>query len=224
MSIRDWPIQERPREKLLKQGAHSLSDAELLAILLGGGVLGKNALTLAREMLQKHQSLRALFSASFNQFKEQPGLGLAKYAQLQAALEVGKRHFNESLDRKNILKSSEDTERFLISQLREHPQEVFACLFLDNAYRIIQFEKLFTGTINFTSVYPREIVRRALHHNAAAVIFAHNHPSGISEPSKADQRMTECLISALNLIDVKVLDHIVIGDREASSFSKLGLL
>ncbi len=224
MSIRHWPIEERPREKLAKLGAKALSNAELLAILLGGGSVGKNALTLAYEMLQRHKALRTLFSANLECFSRQAGLGLAKYAQLQAALEIGKRHLQESLERNTVLQCPQDTEHFLRAHLREYPNEVFACLFLDNAYRVIHFEKLFQGTINKTSVHPREVVRRALHHNAAAVIFAHNHPSGLTLPSESDKKITACLVEALKLVDVSVLDHFIVGDSGISSFKSLGLL
>jgi DNA repair protein RadC len=224
MSIRHWPLAERPREKLLKLGAHALSDVELLAILLGRGTQGQDALSLARGMLVKHKGLRLLFSAGFEDFCMQRGLGLAKYAQLQAALEIAKRHLQENLDRKDVLSCADDTERFLIAKLRDYQQEVFACLFLDNAHRIIHFEVLFHGTINTTNVHPREIIRRALHHNAAAVILAHNHPSGIAEPSLADKAMTTALVEALRLIDVRVLDHIIVGDNQTTSFVNLGLL
>lgn len=224
MKITEWPLQERPREKLLHQGAQALSNAELLAILLRNGTRGKNVLSLARDLLQQHESLKNLFSLSFNQFSKKAGLGMAKYAQLHAALEIGKRCLQETMERKHKLRSAKDTEQFLIANLSEHQQEVFACLFLDNKHRIIRFEKLFHGTINTTSVHPREIVRRALYHNAAAIIFAHNHPSGIASPSLADEQMTSCLVAALKLIDVTVLDHFIVGDNKISSFMKMGLL
>ena len=224
MKIQHWPIQERPRERLLKQGAAALSNAELLAILLRNGTRGKDSVSLARELLNQHQHLKNLFSLSFENFSQKPGLGLAKYAQLQAALEIGKRYLQEGVEHAASLHCGEDTQRYLMAELRNHPHEVFACLFLDNAHRLIRFEKLFHGTINTTTVHPREIIRRALYHNAASVIFAHNHPSGIAKPSPADIRLTQSLSETLKFIDVRVLDHFIIGAKEVCSFVELGLM
>ncbi|HHH89599.1 MAG TPA: JAB domain-containing protein [Aliiroseovarius sp.] len=222
MPITDWPKDERPREKLLNRGAAALSDAELLAIFLRTGIPGRSAVDLARDLLREFGSLRALLGAPRERFCRQPGLGPAKYAQLQAVLEMGKRHLRAGLARDAALTDPAATRRYLRARLRDHVFEVFACLFLDNRHRVIRFEELFRGTIDGASVHPREVVRRTLEHNAAAVIFAHNHPSGVAEPSEADRRLTRRLQEALSLIDVRVLDHIVIGDGEAVAFSERG--
>jgi len=224
MKIADWPATERPREKLMEKGPASLSDAELLAIFLRTGVNGKTAVDVGRDLLTEFTSLRALVDASHTDICNVRGLGTAKYVQLKAALELGRRYLEEGLKRQAPLKSPEMTRHYLISRLRAHPHEVFACLFLDNRHRIIAFEELFTGTIDGASVYPREVVKRTLFHNAAALIFAHNHPSGIAEPSQADKSITRRLVDALSLIDVRVLDHFVIGDQEAVSFAERGLI
>ncbi|UCE89802.1 MAG: DNA repair protein RadC [Pseudomonadota bacterium] len=224
MAITDWPAAERPREKLLDKGATSLSDAELLAIFLRTGTRGRTAVDVAREALTEFGGLRALLGAPHGQFCAHRGLGTAKYAQLQAALEMARRHLAESLARGEALTDPGATRAFLTAQLRDHTYEVFACVFLDNRHQVIRFEQLFRGTINGTSVYPREVVARALQLNAAAVIFAHNHPSGVAEPSQADRQLTERLKSALGLVDIRVLDHFVIGDGEALSFAERGLL
>ncbi|NOX76032.1 MAG: JAB domain-containing protein [Gammaproteobacteria bacterium] len=224
MAITDWPKHERPREKLLQRGAAALSDAELLAIFLRTGVPGKTAVDLARDLLGRFGSLRALLSADLKQFCEGQGLGEAKYAQLQATVEMARRHLFETLQRGTSLSSAEDTRDFLRTRLRDLPSEVFACLFLDSRHRVIAFEELFFGTINGASVHPREVVRKAISHNAAAVIFAHNHPSGIAEPSEADRSITRTLVDALSLVDVRVLDHLVVGDGEPVSFAERGLI
>lgn len=196
MGIKDWPADERPREKLLDHGANTLSDAELLAIFLRTGLPGKSAVDLAQELLEDFGSLRALMQADCATFTQVKGLGNAKYAQLQAVLEMARRHTFEELDRGDVLTSPEATRAYLSNQLRHYPHEVFACLFLDNQHHILKYEELFTGTIDGASVYPREVVKKALQHNAAAVIFAHNHPSGISEPSQADKLITDKLKQA----------------------------
>lgn len=224
MAITDWPREERPREKLLQRGAAALSDAELLAIFLRTGVPGKTAVDLARELLNRFGSLRALLNADLKQFCEGEGLGAAKFAQLQATVEMARRHFSEILQRGSALENPEQTRDFLISRLRDYSFEVFSCLYLDNRHRVIQFEELFRGTINGASVYPREVVKKALGHNAAAVIFAHNHPSGVAEPSAADRRITQQLSDALALVDVRVLDHVVVGDGTTISFAERGLM
>jgi DNA repair protein RadC len=224
MSIRDWPDTERPREKLLHRGAEALSDAELLAIFLRTGVSGQSAVDLARNLIREHGSLRRLLEADQARFCETPGLGPVKYVQLQAVLELGRRFLEETLQRGDALKSVVDTRRYLITKLRHQPHEVFACLFLDNRNRVISFEELFHGTIDGASVHPRQVVKRALHHNAAALIFAHNHPSGIAEPSRADEQITLRLKEALALIDVRVLDHFIVGDGQILSFAERGLL
>jgi DNA repair protein RadC len=224
MAITDWPEDERPREKLLARGAGALSDAELLAIFLRTGTRGKSAVDLARELLARYGGLRALLQANEQQFCAANGLGQAKYAQLQAVLEMARRHLWETLQRGDALANPADTERYLTARLREYPFEVFACLYLDNRHRVVQFEELFRGTIDGASVHPREVVRRALHHNAAAVIFAHNHPSGVAEPSRSDEALTQRLKDALALVEIRVLDHLVIGDGRAVSFAARGLL
>jgi len=223
-TIRDWPEGERPREKLLAKGPQALSDAELLAIFLRTGVQGKTAVDLARELLSRFGSLRALLDADLRRFTECKGLGTAKYVQLQAVLEMARRHLQESLNRGDALTSPEKTRLFLLRQLRDHPYEVFAALFLDTRHRLIAYEPLFRGTVDGASVYPREVVRRALTLNAAAIIFAHNHPSGVATPSAADRAITERLVDALALFDIRVLDHLVIGDNEIFSFAEHGWL
>jgi DNA repair protein RadC len=224
MPITDWPEAERPREKLLALGPGALSDAELLAIFLRTGVPGQTAVELARTLISQYGSLRALFQADATRFCATRGLGSAKYAQLHAALELTRRQLRERLGHSQAITNPADTERYLTARLRDYPYEVFACLFLDTRHRIIDYEELFRGTIDGASVHPREVVRRALQHNAAAVIFAHNHPSGVAEPSQADQRLTRRLAQALGLIDVRVLDHFVIGDRAAVSFAQRGMI
>lgn len=224
MGIKDWAADDRPREKLLMRGPDALTDAELLAIFLRTGTHGKSAVDLARELLSSFGSLKALLSADQARFCQANGLGQAKYAQLQAVLEMAKRHFKEALQRGDALSSPDVTRAFLSAQLRGYNFEVFACLFLDNQNRVIQFSELFRGTIDAASVFPREVAKQALHHNAAAVIFAHNHPSGVCEPSQADKAITQKLKQALALFDIRTLDHFIIGDGEPYSFAEHGLL
>jgi DNA repair protein RadC len=224
MSIRDWPDDERPREKLLRRGAAALSDAELLAIFLRTGVPGRSAVDLARDLLTQYGGLRCLLEADQATFCQGLGLGPAKYVQLQAILEMSRRYLEATLQRDGVLQGVADTRRYLTAKLRHEPHEVFACLFLDNRHRIIFFEELFQGTIDGASVHPRQVVKRALYHNAAAIILAHNHPSGIAEPSRADEQITSRLKEALSLIDVRVLDHFIIGDGQIFSFAERGLL
>ena len=224
MAIKDWPADDRPREKLLKRGPSALTDAELLAIFLRTGTQGKSAVDLARELLDNFGSLKALLSADQHRFCQAHGLGDAKYAQLQAVMEMARRHFKESLQRGDALSSPDITRAYLSAQLRGYSYEVFACLFLDNQNRVIQLTELFRGTIDAASVYPREVAKQALHHNAAAVIFAHNHPSGIAEPSPADKHITDKLKQGLALFDIRVLDHFIIGDGEPYSFAEHGLI
>jgi DNA repair protein RadC len=222
MAIRDWPASERPREKLLEKGADSLSEAELLAIFLRTGVKGKSAVDLARQMLSHFGGLRALLNASQEEFCAMPGMGPAKYAQLQATLAMARRHLGKALERGKPLTDPVATRKYLQARFRDLPHEVFACLYLDNRHRVIAFEDLFRGTIDGASVHPREVVRAALKHNAAALIFAHNHPSGVAEPSDADRRLTRRLADALALVDIRVLDHFVVGDGEVVSFAERG--
>jgi len=224
LRISEWPEDERPREKLLQKGAQQLSDAELLAIFLRTGVTGKTAVDLARELLLDFGSLRELMAASLERFSQARGLGVAKYTQLQASLEMSRRYLMEEMRRKDALTNPGLTRQFLVSQMRGYRHEVFGCLFLDNQHRVIQFLELFQGTIDGASVYPREVVRRALELNAAAVIFAHNHPSGITEPSDADRHITQRLKAALGTVDIRVLDHFIVGDGEGFSFAEHGLL
>ena len=223
MSITDWPADERPREKLIQRGAAALSDAELLAIFLRTGTQGKTAVDLARELLERYGSLRALLEEDADGFCANRGLGLAKFAQLQAVLEMAKRHLRERLRRGDAFTDPTGARQFLQQQLRHRDVEVFACLFLDTRHRLIEFSELFTGTIDGASVHPREVVKKALALNAAAVILAHNHPSGIAEPSVADQRITQRLKEALALVDVRVLDHIVVGD-DCVSMAERGMI
>jgi len=223
MAISQWPIDERPREKLLIKGADALSDAELLAIFLRTGCKGFTAVDLARQLLDNFGGLKPMLQASQADFCLHKGLGSAKYAQLQAVLEMAKRHLFEQLTRGDALCSPTQTRHYLAAQLAGFPHEVFACLFLDNRNRVICFEKMFYGTIDGASVYPREVVSMALKRNAAAVIFAHNHPSGVAEPSQADEQITQRLKEALALVDIRVLDHFVVGD-EVVSFAERGLL
>lgn len=224
MRILDWPAAERPREKLLERGATSLSDAELLAIFLRTGVAGCSAVDLARRLLVEFGSLRSLLEADLETFCLHRGLGPAKFAQLQAVLEMGRRHLAEDMDRGPALESPQAVRDFLKARLRHEPHEVFACLFMDNRHRMLEFEVLFHGSIDSASVYPRQIVKRALAHNAAALILAHNHPSGICEPSHSDRLLTRRISDALALIDVRVLDHFIVGDGEPQSMAELGML
>ncbi len=223
MAITDWPEDERPRERLLKQGAGALSDAELFAIFLRTGVAGRSAVDLARDLLAHFGGVRGLLNASRRDFTEAKGLGDAKFAQLQAVLELARRHFAEELAEGAVIDSPEATRRFLQAQLRDAAQEVFAVLFLDQRHRVLAFERLFFGTINQSAVHPREVVKAVLRHNAAAVILAHNHPSGVAEPSTADREITLRLRDALNLIDVRLLDHMIVGDR-CTSMAELGMI
>jgi DNA repair protein RadC len=223
MPITDWPAEERPREKLLIKGPSSLSDAELLAIFLRTGITGKSAVDLARELLSESGSLRSLLTCNQQQFCTHKGLGSAKYAQLQAVLEMARRHLGEQLKRETSLTSPQDTKIYLQSIMRDYQQEIFGCLMLDNKHRVITFRELFRGSISSASVYPREVVKQALSDNAAAVILAHNHPSGIAEPSESDLQITQRLIDALQLVDIRVLDHLVVGD-EVVCFSERGLI
>ncbi|MDE2235192.1 MAG: DNA repair protein RadC [Gammaproteobacteria bacterium] len=224
MAIKHWPMDERPREKLLARGPQALSDAELLAIFLNSGVPGKTAVDLARELLTEFKGLRGLLGAGRERLCAAAGLGPAKYALLQAVLELSLRHLGESLQRGNPLQDPQSSRSYIITRLRDRPREVFCCLYLDNRHRVIAFEELFYGTLDGASVHPREVVRQAIAHNAAALIFAHNHPSGVAEPSDADRRLTRRLKEALALVDIRVLDHFVVGDGEAVSFAERGLL
>jgi DNA repair protein RadC len=222
MPITDWPADERPREKLLARGAASLTDAELLAIFLRTGRSGGTAVDLARELLGRFGGLRALLRAGRADCTV-PGFGEAKYAQLQAALEIARRHLAEALARRDALKDPAAVRRLLQARLRDREHETFAALFLDNQHRVIAYDELSQGTIDGASVYPREVIKAALRHGAAAVIFAHNHPSGVAEPSAADRTLTERLKAALAQVDIRVLDHFVVGEQVVS-FAERGWL
>ena len=224
MAINDWPEDDRPREKLLAKGPGSLSDAELLAIFLRTGTKGKSAVDLARTLLAKFDSLAGLSGASREAFCAVPGLGSAKYAQLQAATELTRRALAAEMKSGINLSSPSTVRDFLRLSIQNRQVEVFVGLFLDAQNRVIAVEELFSGTLTQTSVFPREVVRKALHHNAASVIFAHNHPSGVAEPSHADETLTQALKEALALIDVRVLDHFVVGRGATLSFAERGLL
>lgn len=224
MSIKNWPVYERPREKLVQMGAQSLSDAELLAILLRSGTAGMTAVDLARQLLNDYNGLRGLLTANQKNFCQGKGLGMATYVQCQAVLEIARRHYAEQLGERDSFTSPEHVRNYLQATLRDRLCEVFCVLFLDNRHRLICFEECFNGTIDGASVHPREIVRKALHHNAAALILAHNHPSGVAEPSQADIALTSRLQEALSLVDVRVLDHFIVGEGMPVSFSERGLM
>jgi DNA repair protein RadC len=224
MTITDWPVDDRPREKLMAKGAEMLSDAELVAIFLRTGVRGKSAVDIAREALARFGSLSGLFAANAGAMTAIAGLGTAKYAQLQAVLEMARRALREKLERGSALSSPQTVRDYLRLKLQDRPHEIFVGVFLDAQNRVLAVEELFRGTLTQTSVYPREVVKRALAHNAAALIFAHNHPSGVAEPSRSDEALTQALKQALALVDVKVLDHFVIGAGAAMSFAERGLL
>lgn len=224
MSILDWPTYEKPRERLLNQGSEALTDAELLAILLRNGTLGVNVVDLARSLLKEYQGLRGLLQCSQTVLCQHSGLGPAKYCQLQAAFELGRRCLQEELQQTPHFNNSQMVKKFIASSLFKHHQEVFAALFLDQHYRMIQFERLFYGTINQATIYPREVVKRALHHNAVALLIAHNHPSGIAEPSQADIELTKTLKRALNLVEIKLLDHFIVGHNQVVSLAERGMI
>ena len=222
MRIRDWPADERPREKLLQRGAAALSDAELLALFLGSGLRGRDAVATARELLRDHGPLRVLLDRSAKDMSKLPGIGPARACTLCAAQELGRRHLDAQLERGAALTDPDAAGRRFAQELRGLPHEAFAALFLDTRHRALAFEILFTGTVDGAEVYPREVVRRALAHNAAAVIVGHNHPSGNPEPSSADRAVTARLKQALALVDLRLLDHFVIGDGAPVSMAARG--
>jgi DNA repair protein RadC len=224
-TISQWPRGERPRERLIDRGAQALSDAELLAVVLGTGASGANALEIARDLLGHFSgSLRRLLTADAGVLLDLRGVGPARYATLMAALELARRHYCEALRAGPAMNAPAATRQFLTAQLRDRPYEVFCCLHLDNRHRLIHFEEVFRGTIDGASVHPREVVRQALQYNAAALIFAHNHPSGVAEASQADELITRRLRDALALVDIRVLDHLIVGDNHCLSFAERGLL
>jgi DNA repair protein RadC len=224
MAIREWPKLERPREKLLERGPEALSDSELVAVLLGSGVRGSSALDLARRLIARFGSIRKLLRADRKECLSQLGVGPARYALLRAALELARRHHLDALRVGPAVGSAQATREFLLAQLRDRPYEVFCCLHLDSRHRLISFEELFRGTLDSASVHPREVIRQVMAHNSAALILAHNHPSGVAEPSRADELITQRLRDSLALVDVRVLDHFVVGDGTCLSFAESGLL
>lgn len=224
MAITDWPEGERPREKLLQQGVSVLSDAELLAIFLRMGVVGKSAVDLARDLLTRFGSLNGIFAASLESLTAVSGIGSSKYAQLQAIFEMSRRALAEEMQTRDVLGSPSQVRDYLCLKLGGLQREVFMVLFLDAQNRVLAQEEMFSGTLTQTSVYPREVVKRALHYNAASVIFAHNHPSGLAEQSRADELLTTALKQALALVDVRVLDHFVVAGNTTLSFAEKGLL
>lgn len=223
MAITNWPNDERPREKLLRCGAGALSDAELLAIFLRTGVRGKSAVDLSRDLLRKYGGLRQILLAERETLATNIGLGPAKCALLHAALEIGKRYLAQKLVKEGPLVQPTDAADYLIHQLRDRPREVFAILYLDSRNYVLSYDEVFLGSLNHTPIHPREVVRGAIRYNAAAVILAHNHPSGVAEPSNADAILTARLKNALKLIEVRLLDHLVIGDSDYVSMSQRGL-
>lgn len=223
LAIREWPEGERPREKLLKRGAHALSDGELLALLLGSGIPGCSAVAMAHSLLNDFGCLRGLLNARFTRWRRK-GIGPARYAAVQAAVELAKRHLHEEMRIGSPLATPQATYRYLLAQLRDRPYEVFCCIYLDNRHRLIAFEELFRGTVDCAQVHPREVLRQVLLHNATAVIVAHNHPSGSLEPSPADDFITRRLKDLLALMDVRIVDHIIVGESRCYSFAEHGLI
>jgi DNA repair protein RadC len=224
MAINEWPEQERPREKLIRFGANTLSEAELLAIFLQTGVKGKTALDIARDLLKEYKSLRCLLSASQRQISTVHGIGKAKFSLLQAALELGRRQLEEELKQMTPLTSAKDAKNYLIAKLSNYKFEVFACIFLNTRHQIIKYEELFHGTLHCTPIYPRIVAQKGLEYNAGALILAHNHPSGRVYPSQNDITSTQDLITALNYLDIRVLDHIIIGGNKCFSLVEQGLI
>ena len=224
MSLAQWPPSERPRERLLAQGPAALSDAELVALFLGTGVRGKSALALARELLARFGRVSRLLSAAPGEFDAVPGVGSAKYAQIAAVMELARRALGEEMKARDSLASPAAVRGYLRLRMQDLGHECFYCVFLDAQNRVIAADELFRGTLTQTSVYPREVVKQALRHNAAAVILAHNHPSGVAEPSLQDQALTRTLAESLALVDVRVLDHFIVAPGACLSFAERGLL
>jgi DNA repair protein RadC len=219
-----WPPSERPRERLLEAGPQALCDSELLAILFGTGTRGQSAGELARALLAERGSLTALLGCTPSELARAKGVGPARATRLAAALELGRRYLGAPLEPRSALAAPEDAARFLKARLLDLPHEVFCCLFLDTRHRLIRYEELFRGTIDGATVYPREVVKRALAHNASAVILGHNHPSGVSEPSEADRNLTLKLAKALALVEVRLLDHVVVSRGGHVSLAERGLV
>jgi len=224
MKIREWPKHERPRERLLAAGPSGLTDGELLAVLIGCGKRGLTAVDIARQLLGEFGSLREFLSASPSRCLQQFGIGPARYASMQAALELARRHYGHAIRSTPVPSAPADMRKYVLAKLRDKPYEVFCCLHLDVHHRLIEFQELFRGTTDGASVYPKEVVREVIAHNAFAVILAHNHPSGTAEPSLADKVVTQRLVEALRLIDVRVLDHLVVGETRCVSFADRGLI
>ncbi|WP_417682795.1 RadC family protein [Pseudidiomarina aquimaris] len=223
-TVKAWPVGERPREKLAEMGVAALSDAELLAILLGTGVRGKDVVTYARDLMAEYEGIGGLLAAPAADLLQQQGMGPARVMQLQVVMEISRRYLAWQLRRDDGFTQPAMVRDYLTSQLRHQQREVFVVLLLDSQHRLLKYVELFHGTINAAPVYPREIIKLVMQHNAAAVILAHNHPSGVAEPSQADQRVTERLKKALSMIDVALLDHFVIGSGQPVSFAERGLL
>lgn len=223
MTINEWPQHERPREKLLARGPAALSDAELLAVIIGSGTRGKNALDIARSLLKDIGSLREVLNISESELCRYNGLGKVYYSRLQAAVEISRRALMETVKRGDVFSNADSARRFLSLKMRNYESEVFACIFLDKHHRLIQFEELFKGTVDTANIHPRELIKRVLYHNASSVIFVHNHPSGLSEPSAADRHITKELKQTLGAIDVQVLDHLIVGET-ITSFAERELL
>jgi len=224
MLITELPEMDRPREKLLFKGANSLSDAELLAIFLRTGIKGLSAINLAHRLINQFGGLRQLLQAKQDDFCSIKGLGQAKYAQLQAILELAKRYLEQGLQEKQVFSCPDDTKSYLSHLVSNKEHEVFVCLYLNNQHYLIKSEQLFRGTIDSTSVHPREVVKQALRYNAAAMIIAHNHPSGLAEPSRADESMTKRIKDALSLVDIRLLDHFIIANNQVISLAERGFL
>jgi DNA repair protein RadC len=222
MAISHWPVNERPRERLLARGADTLTDAELVAVLLRTGLPGKSAVDLARELLQQYQGVAGMLAAA--DLEKIKGLGPAKRAQFAAAIELARRSLQEKMKETAALTSPGEVRDYLRLALSRREEEAFVCIWLDAQHKVIEIREAFKGTLTQTSVYPREIVKAALARNAAAVIFAHNHPSGVAQPSQADELLTRNLKEALALVDVKVLDHFIVAGNQAISFAERGLL
>ena len=223
MTLANWPADERPRERLLRHGAAALSKAELLAIFLRTGIAGRTAIELGQDLMARFGGLNRLFGASLDEIATIRGLGPAKYVQLQAVVEMVRRSLSEDMGERDSMASPKAVRDFLGLTLAGRPHEVFVALFLDAQNRLLGFEELFRGTLTQTSVYPREVVKTALRYNAAGVIFAHNHPSGIAEPSRADELLTQTLKQALSLVEIKMLDHFVVAGSRVVSFAERGL-
>ncbi len=222
VKLKDWPVEERPRHKLLRAGPAGLSDGELLAVLLGAGPAGGDALTLAQQLLNQVGGLARIVTASAIDLGRIHGMGPARIATVRAALEIGRRYLDAPGDMRRSLNAPGDAARFFKARLSDLPHEVFGCLFLDTRHRLIQYEELFRGTVDGATVYPREVLKRSLHHNATAVIIGHNHPSGVAEPSEADQSITLRLARALALVDIRLLDHLVVSRNGHVSLAERG--